>query len=70
MRIYETKARSFLKAIIFRGIEIAIDSLLLSFFIEMHTAIILAFAVEGICFSVHYLFERIWNKIDYGRGLR
>ncbi|GEM_PF-1400897 len=65
--IHETRARSLLKAISFRVIEIAVDTAILSFFVEVHIALTLAVVLELICFVLHYFFERIWNKIHFGR---
>jgi len=67
LKVYETRRRSLLKAISFRVIEIALDSLILSFFITPVIAVGLAVAIEGLCFLLHFLFERGWNKINYGR---
>jgi len=67
MRINETRKRSLLKALSFRFIEIAIDSFILSLFVDIHVAIGLAVGLELVCFSLHFGFERIWNKVQYGR---
>jgi len=69
LKVCETKKRSLVKAISFRIIEVAIDTLILSFFIPVPIAFVLAMAVEGICFALHFAFERVWNKIDYGRHI-
>jgi len=69
LKVYETKKRSLIKAVSFRVIEIAVDSLILSFFVTPAVAISLAVAIEGLCLSVHFIFERIWNKINYGRHI-
>ncbi len=65
--INETRLRSLLKAASFRIIEIAIDAFILSFFVHIGIAIGLAIGLEVMCFALHYIFERIWNKISYGR---
>jgi len=70
MKVYETRKRSLLKAISFRIIEIAVDTAILSIFVSPPVAIGLAVALEGICFLLHFGFERIWNKIDYGRQVK
>jgi len=67
MTFHETRKRSLLKAITFRVIEIAIDTIILSFFVVPHVAIGLAVGMECICFILHYLFERIWNKVNWGK---
>ena len=65
--IYETRVRSLLKAVSFRVIEVALDTIILSFFVDAHIALALSLAVEFTCFIVHYIFERLWNRINYGR---
>jgi len=70
MPINETKIRSLLKAASFRVIEIALDSAILSLFVEIPVAVGLAIGLETICFSVHYIFERVWNRISYGRNIK
>ena len=69
MRINETRKRSLLKAVSFRIIEIALDSLILSIFVELKVAITLAVILEGLCLALHYGFERGWNRISYGRHI-
>ena len=67
MRITESRKRSLAKALSFRAIEIAVDALILSIFVETHVAIGLAVGLELVCLVLHFVFERIWNRIDYGR---
>lgn len=69
MRINETRKRSLFKAISFRIIEIALDTLILSFFITPAVAFGVAVSLEVLCLALHYAFERIWNKTDYGREI-
>lgn len=69
MKINETRKRSLLKAISFRVIEVALDTLILSFFITPAIAFGVAVAVEVMCLILHYIFERIFNKISYGREI-
>ena len=68
-RINETRKRSLLKAVSFRIIEIALDTLILSIFLEIHLALGLAIALEGLCLLLHYGFERLWNRTDFGRDI-
>jgi len=68
--IYETRLRSLLKAVSFRLIEIAVDTAILSIFVHVGLALGLAIGLELTCFVLHFLFERIWNKIDYGRQVK
>lgn len=70
MKVNETKKRSLLKAITFRVIEIAFDTIILSIFVDVHVAFGLAIVLELTCFALHYVFERIWNHIDYGREIQ
>jgi uncharacterized membrane protein len=70
LRVYETRKRSLLKAVSFRVIEVVVDTLILSFFVTVPIAIGLAVVLEFICFLLHFLFERVWNKIDYGRVIK
>ncbi len=67
MKINETRKRSLLKAVSFRIIEIGLDTLILSFFITPFIAFGLAVAVEVMCLILHYIFERLANKIQWGR---
>ena len=69
MKINETRKRSLLKAVSFRVIEVAIDALILSVFVSPPTAIALAVLLEGLCLGLHYVFERGWNRIEYGRDI-
>lgn len=66
-RINETRKRSLLKAVSFRIIEIVLDTLILSIFLEIHIALGLAIGLECICLGLHYGFERVFNKIQWGR---
>ncbi len=67
MRVHETRRRSLLKAVSFRVIEITVDTLILNIFVPATTALVLAITLEGICFALHFIFERVWNRINYGR---
>jgi len=80
LRIYETRGRSLLKAISFRLIEIGVDTGLIYLVFShldaiaeflhlsyLQTAFGLAVTLELICLTLHYGFERLWNKINYGR---
>ncbi len=69
MFIYETKLRSILKALSFGIIELIVEILILSFFVEIGVAIGLAVFFEVIYFIMRFLFERAWNKINFGRNV-
>ena len=68
-RINETRKRSLLKAVSFRVIEVALDTLILSIFLEIRLALGLAIALECICLLLHYGVERLWNRTDFGRDI-
>ena len=67
LKVHETRTRSLLKALSFRIIEIAVDTFILSFFVTVPVALGLAIALEVTCFLLHFGFERVWNKIHFGR---
>ena len=67
MRINETRKRSLLKAVSFRIIEVGLETLVLGIFLDLHLAFKLALALECLCLGLHFGFERIWNRISYGR---
>jgi hypothetical protein len=53
----------------FRIIEVAVDTFLLSFFVPITTALWLSVVIEFACFAMHFGFERVWNRINYGRAI-
>jgi len=65
--IHETRRRSLVKAVSYRIIEVLVDTLILSFFVELQVAFTLAVALEFICLLLHYTFERVWDKCQWGR---
>ena len=67
MKVNETRVRSLLKAVSFRIIGVAVDTVILSVFVTPAIALGLAVVLELTCFALHYCFERVWNRIDYGR---
>ena len=82
LKVNETRKRSLLKAISFRVIEVGVDTgiIYLAFsnldkigellhLSHLEAAFGLAVVVELMCMLLHFLFERIWNKIDYGRQI-
>ena len=69
MRVNETRKRSLLKAISFRILEVAIDAVILSIFVSPQLAVTLAVILEGLCLALHFGFERVWNRIEYGRHI-
>lgn len=69
MKINETRKRSFAKALSFRIVEITASSIVLSLFVAPYKAVGLAVLLEGLCFGLQYLGERIWNRIGYGKEI-
>lgn len=69
MVVYETKLRSILKALSFGLMELIVDTIILSFFVELGVAIGLAVFFEVIYFMMRFGFERVWNRINFGRGV-
>lgn len=67
--INETRKRSLLKAISFRMLEVGLSTLVLDRWAGLDIQVAFGFAVliEFSCFALHFLFERVWNKIQYGR---
>lgn len=65
--IHETRKRSLVKAVSFRIIEIIFDAVILSFFVELQVALALAVVLEGMCLGLHYIFERGFDRIQWGR---
>ena len=67
MRVNESRKRSLLKAVSFRIIEVAIDTAILSYFVSAPVAFGLSVGLEVLCLLSHYIFERLFNRINYGR---
>ena len=69
--VNETKKRSLLKGISMRILEVLVDTFLLSFLgLGVEVSLGVSITIEGICFVVHYINERLWNKIDFGREVK
>lgn len=69
-KIDETKLRSFLKALSFRIVEIIIDTILLSYLgLHIHVSLLASILIELICFLLGFSWERVWNKIRWGRRI-
>ena len=68
--IHETRMRSFLKGMSFKIFEAGVDTLILMFFTKPYVAVSLAVVIELLCWVAHYINERVWNKINYGRIIR
>lgn len=69
MKITETRTRSLIKSISFRAFEITVDTIFLSlvFGITIPHSILASIFIEFMCFAVHYITERLWNRIQWGR---
>ena len=69
LKVNETRKRSILKAVSFRILEITVTTLALHFWFKQgwSSSVGGAVALETMCLLLHFLFERIWNKTDYGR---
>ena len=65
--IHETRKRSLVKAISFRILEVAFGTLILSSRMETSLALSYAVIIESMCMCLHYLFERGWNRVQWGR---
>ena len=75
-KINESKARSILKTVTGRLIEIGIGTLVQGYilsYLGFGNAFELGFIVtlveEGICFCICIANERIWNRINWGRNI-
>ena len=70
MKVNETRRRSLLKAISFRVFEVAFEAWVISYFVTVAIAVGIAVLLETTCFILHFIFERVWNKIPYGREVK
>ena len=71
-KVNETRKRSLVKTISFRVIEVIMDILIILTLIrsglpELMIAGICAISVEASCGIGYYIWERLWNRIDWGR---
>jgi len=66
LKVKETKSRSIRKAISWRLVAFVNSWLVLSISIT-HSDVINALAMNVTGFILFYIFERVWNKINYGR---
>lgn len=67
--VHETKTRSIFKAVSFRLIEITVTTLLFSTKNPIEIAFGFALVAEGLCLTLTYIGERVWNRINYGRHI-
>jgi len=71
-KVNETRKRSLVKAISFRIIEIIVDIFILFGLIKtglpaLFIAGVGAIVIEAFCGIGYYLWERLWNRINWGR---
>lgn len=70
-KVNETPMRSFLKTMGFRAVEIILDTfLLLTINPEIYQNLIISIAIEGICWLLSFIWERLWNLTDFGREVK
>lgn len=66
----ETKLRSFFKSGSTRIVEIVVDTAILYVVgIPVWEGISISIGIEFLCFSIAYISERLWNKIQWGRKI-
>jgi uncharacterized membrane protein len=70
-KVNETPMRSFIKTMGFRIVEILLDTLILQIISE-NTALnlVVSIMIEGLCWLLSFIWERIWNRIDFGREIK
>lgn len=74
--IHETRKRSLVKATSFRIVAILLNVGILVVFLDLilhipnlkvDRAFYLSFTLEGVCFVSYYIFERLFDRIQWGR---
>jgi len=73
-KVNESRKRSLVKAISFRIIEVIADVVILLALMRTGLPAIViagagALAVEASCGIGYYLWERLWNRINWGREI-
>lgn len=68
-KVHETNRRSLAKAMGFRVVEVLVDTAIgmILFHLEPLMALGYSILVEVACFILYYAWERLWNRIEYGR---
>jgi len=68
-KVEDTRARSILKALTGRALEISIGSFVIAFVFTANLALSASVALinEGFCAFVCYFNDRAWNRIQWGR---
>jgi len=69
-KVNETKTRSLAKTAISKGIEILVDTVVITIFISLGIPpIVIAISIEGLCFANHFIIERLFNRVQWGRKI-
>lgn len=73
-KVNDTKLRSLFKALTSNGLEILVDTILISFVLSslgISSPIPISFALsvitEVLCFITNYFNDRVWNRCQWGR---
>lgn len=73
--INETRKRSIVKSLSFHIVQMVVDAIILLTMIraDFPPEVIAgagAVIVEVVCFGGYYLWERLWNRIKWGREIK
>jgi len=68
-KVEDTRARSILKALTGRALEISVGSFVIAFVFTANLALSASVALvnEGFCAVVSYFNDRAWNRVQWGR---
>ncbi|MFC2056864.1 DUF2061 domain-containing protein [Chloroflexota bacterium] len=68
LRCYETLPRSFVKSLIYRLLSLS-GTVILSWIItrDVSQTISITFAVQVFLIILYFVYERLWNNIQWGR---
>jgi len=70
-KVDETKIRSLAKTTISKGIEILVDTVVITIFTSLGIPpVVIAISIEGFCFCNHFIIERLFNRIQWGRRIK
>lgn len=69
-KVDETKTRSLAKTAVSKGIEILVDTIVITIFTSLSIPpVVIAITIEGFCFCNHFVIERLFNRIQWGRKI-